>query len=738
MALDSFFHVVYAMYSADEQIVSRTLAGDRDAFGILVHKYQEMVFAYAFQKVRNEADAQDVMQEVFLRAYRSLYALRQPHRFRSWLYTIMSNECNRWLARAAKTRQREVLLADAGGDELRVEPGHTISTEGWRADLEQAMAALPDENRVAVSMFYMGDCSLKEISEFLGVSVNTVRGKLHRARQQLGRALSEQYGRLLKSHKLRGGFLMQMMEQLRHTPAPTMGFAWSSATVGKTVFSLITALCILIGLIGARDDFSTELSANQIGVSSSGTNRLPMEVALLESAPYLARSPITGVPEPTGKRPLGVSSRASTEQSRQSIDRGSTSRASGAKRANPQFSAAASESDADRLAFSGRVVDTDGNPIAGFPIAVGPLFSMDGEIQPFFMFGGFNGNAQAPTLKSDTDEEGRFSISGVKAGPIQFMPQPNYMDGGDVQPHDINQDNLVDAEVLSIDIGVMTFYPSSGERPPFGGITFTIEPGTHLENVEVVVRPRMRIRGQIVFADGTPLANAKVRTSVRRRDFEGDGRGESGSSTRIDDEGYFALYVEEPAFYTVAIEFQGLSASSEQFALEAGQRRDDLIITLDSPPISFEPTPAPVVPDRDGAWVLNPANGHAYKSIHCERWEDAQARALAEGAHLVSINDAAEQKWLVGVFGTAPYWIGLIDVEKEGEWKWMNGEPITYTNWAPDEATDSDHGEEDHVFMGLTPDGKWYDVGPGNPKWQITRMAIIEKSRPSPTPTMSR
>jgi RNA polymerase sigma-70 factor (ECF subfamily) len=297
------------MYSADEQIVSRTLAGDRDAFGILVHKYQEMVFAYAFQKVRNEADAQDVMQEVFLRAYRSLYALRHPHRFRSWLYTIMSNECNRWLARAAKTRQREVLLANAGGDELRVEPGHTIPTEGWRADLEQAMAALPDENRVAVSMFYMGDCSLKEISEFLGVSVNTVRGKLHRARQQLGRALSEQYGRLLKSHKLRGGFLMQMMEQLRHTPAPTMGFAWSSATVGKTVFSLITALCILIGLIGARDDFSTELSANQIGVSSSGTNRLPMEVALLESAPYLARSPITGVPEPTGKRPLGFQPR---------------------------------------------------------------------------------------------------------------------------------------------------------------------------------------------------------------------------------------------------------------------------------------------------------------------------------------------------------------------------------------------------------------------------------------------
>ena len=247
----------------------------------------------------------------------------------------------------------------------------------------------------------------------------------------------------------------------------------------------------------------------------------------------------------------------------------------------------------------------------------------------------------------------------------------------------------------------------------------------------------MRIRGQIVFADGTPLINADVRTSVRRRDFEGDGRGESGNPTRTDDEGYFALYVEEPAFYTVAIEFQGLSASSEQFALEAGQRRDDLIITLDSPPISFEPTPAPVEPDRDGAWVMNPTNGHAYKSIHCERREVAQAKALAEDAYLVSINDAAEQEWLVGVFGTAPYWIGLIDVEKEGEWKWMNGEPITYTNWAPMKRRIPTTVKKIMSSWDLHRT-EMVRCRSREPRWQITRMAIIEKSRPSPTPTMGR
>ena len=577
------------MYSADEELVSKTLAGDHDAFGVLVHKYQEMVFAYAFQKVRNMHDAQDVAQEVFLRAYRNLYALRHPHRFRSWLYTIMSNECNRWLARAAKIREREARLADATKDDLRVETAHAVPTEDWRVEIEQAIAALPDDNRVAVSMFYMGDCTLKEISDFLGVSVNTVKGKLHRARQQLGRALSERYGGLLKSNTLKGGFLMQMMEQIRHTPAPTMGFTWSGATVGKTVFSVITALCILIGLIGAPDDLPTELSANQIGISLSDTNRTPVEVAFVEPDSYSTRLSLPGIPVPTGERPLGASSHASTELSNQSINRGGASEARGAKPVNPRFLAAVSESDADNLAFSGRVVDPDGNPIAGFPIAVGPLFSMDGEIQPFFIFGGFNGSTQAPTLKSDTDEKGRFSISGVKPGPIQFMPQPNYIGSGAMQPHEAAQENLVDAEVLSIDIGAMTFYPPSQQRPPFGGITFTIEPGTLLKNMEVVVRPRMRIRGQIVFADGTPLSNAEVRTSVRRRYFESERRGERGRATRTDDEGYFALYVEEPAFYTVAVEFQGVSASSEQFALEAGERRDDVVITLDSPPIPIEP-----------------------------------------------------------------------------------------------------------------------------------------------------
>ncbi len=340
------------MRSDDEKLVSQTLAGDRDAFGVLVHKYQEMVYAYAFQKVRNEEDAQDVTQEVFWRAYHGLYQLRHPHRFRSWLYTIMSNECKRRLMSLIKTRQRETVLEDATDDALQIEPAHTAPTEGWRVDLEQALTELPDDNRVAVSMFYMGDHSLKEISEFLGVSVNTVKGKLYRARQQLGNALSERYGRLLESHKLKGGFLMQFMEQIQHIPSPAMASSWSATAIGKIVFSLILAVCVLIGIARHGTDSPMSLAMNRVGMRST-------EVVLLTPIIGSTASSVQVIPVETENRPRAASSRASGNQEHQLAVR----RAAPGSGGSPQLPAAAVEGSSEKLIFSGNVVDNSGVPV---------------------------------------------------------------------------------------------------------------------------------------------------------------------------------------------------------------------------------------------------------------------------------------------------------------------------------------------------------------------------------------
>ena len=89
---------------------------------------------------------------------------------------------------------------------------------------------------------------------------------------------------------------------------------------------------------------------------------------------------------------------------------------------------------------------------------------------------------------------------------------------------------------------------------------------------------------------------------------------------------------------------------------------------------------APTVPNTLGVWMGIP-NGNQYKSIRCNSWQDAQTKARKEGAHLVSINDKAEQEWLVEHFGFLSYWIGLIYSTELDEWQWSSGESVTYTNW---------------------------------------------------------
>ena len=133
------------------------------------------------------------------------------------------------------------------------------------------------------------------------------------------------------------------------------------------------------------------------------------------------------------------------------------------------------------------------------------------------------------------------------------------------------------------------------------------------------------------------------------------------------------------------------------------------------------------IPD---VWVVNPINGHSYKLIVCDDWHDAHHKATQNGAHLVSINDEAEHKWIQEIYGSGFFWIGLNDLEKEGEWKWDGGEPVTFKNWEtielfPDGNLTDD--EKDHVVMNLN--GAWQATAPQSTLWTMTRQAILENDR---------
>ena len=397
--------------------------------------------------------------------------------------------------------------------------------------------------------------------------------------------------------------------------------------------------------------------------------------------------------------------------------------------------------------FSGRVVDEDGQPVAGLIIA---LPSFPGNTPPdrhqrmrmqFEMPEGFEG-VFPPAAPSETDATGAFSIRNIATPSVSrltLFPERNS-----------------DYELSSVEIEGVPFYLDKHQFH-FGGLNFAIEPEADIENVEITVRLRMRIRGRVLSADGTPLRNARVNLMVRHRDVDGRGSGSGGGTRTLDEDGYFVDYIDDGnAYYTVTVTYQGQTVKSEEILLEDGQRLDGLVLKLEDKPEAPKPERVvvrqPQVRDpahfeaerkraeaarkreREGMWAVNPDNRHAYKMIHCETREEALERAAAEDAHLLVINDKIEQEWLLQVFGRSEnYWIGLISGTEEGKQQWDNGEPVTYTSWmSPQEATkittsaeDGDANPNYIVLVGMS--GKWQVVHPGNPLIRMTERAILEK-----------
>ncbi|UXE63290.1 MAG: hypothetical protein KA717_11965 [Woronichinia naegeliana WA131] len=102
-------------------------------------------------------------------------------------------------------------------------------------------------------------------------------------------------------------------------------------------------------------------------------------------------------------------------------------------------------------------------------------------------------------------------------------------------------------------------------------------------------------------------------------------------------------------------------------------------------------------------------NGKSYLLSSAGTWKQAQAQAVSFGGNLVTVNDAAENQFLVNSFGgTEQLWIGLTDEVVEGQFKWVNGEAVTYTNWSPGQPDDG-FGAQDYAYINFVSPGQWDD-----------------------------
>lgn len=369
-----------------------------------------------------------------------------------------------------------------------------------------------------------------------------------------------------------------------------------------------------------------------------------------------------------------------------------------------------SEAQQTETTVSGQVVDIQKNPMPGIEIGIQPI-----DISASDRFPSGLGKI---TLRSRTDSNGNFSISGISSVPVEFK----------LLPEDIS--NYM---IKTIEVGGLTLY--SHRFFGFSMIPIGITKGHHLKGMVFTVQPRMKIRGQIVFNDGTPLSNRRVKFDVKPFHLW-DSLKHRMDGTITDQEGYFSEFVRGAGTYTLSAEYFNLSAKSEPIILQDGDQYDTLVLKLSEETSTDTGNPNISKSDSEESrmnrwkamqevWAVNPSNGHAYKTIRCKSWFQAKRKAEAEHAYLVSINNVEEQKWIESLFSQNEfYWIGL-RLTSKGE-KWHNREQITYSNYTQKIDGMTSISENMHVVLDASTK-KWIGINKGSPFQHLISHAIIEK-----------
>jgi RNA polymerase sigma-70 factor (ECF subfamily) len=171
---------------ADAYYIERIQAGETEGFAVLLERYSQPVFNLVLKIVENREDAEELTQDVFLKAFRSLGSFQGESRFSTWLYRIAYNTA---VSATRKRRQEwlsidEVMIENVSEEYVSDELEQT-GKEEQLVRLEQALAQLPPDERALVTLFYLQEKTVEEVVSITKLSASNVKTKLHRIRKKL-------------------------------------------------------------------------------------------------------------------------------------------------------------------------------------------------------------------------------------------------------------------------------------------------------------------------------------------------------------------------------------------------------------------------------------------------------------------------------------------------------------------------------------------------------------------------
>ena len=172
---------------SDIELIEQTLGGNQSAYADLVKRHQRFVFTLALRFAKGREDAEEISQDCFIKAYRSLSSFQQQSKFSTWLYSIVYTTAMTFL------RKKRVDTSSIDGDESYIQienkpsgyDEYNVENKSRSYYINQAIAQLLPDDATIITMFYKGEQSLEEIAQAMGIEANTVKVKLFRARQRL-------------------------------------------------------------------------------------------------------------------------------------------------------------------------------------------------------------------------------------------------------------------------------------------------------------------------------------------------------------------------------------------------------------------------------------------------------------------------------------------------------------------------------------------------------------------------
>ena len=489
------------MELTDVQLIQNTLNGDQDAFSELVRRYQNRVHALAWRKTEDFHVAEEITQDTFLRAYRNLGSLKNPQLFAGWLYVIANRLCKTWFSKKAHEMQ-SLETVPTVELEQHAYSDYTAKQRDERASdirvelVKRLLQKLPESERIVTTLHYLAGSSVKEISGFLGVSMNTVKSRLHRARKRLQKEenmLQETLGSFQPSTALTNSIISKIKQTEVQIDTPT----------SKPFIPIVSAASTLVLVLLMLGLGSQHLARFQKPYSLDATSKMSVEIV---DASVMMNLPS----DPNVRNQIGnVDAQNKSDGKDQNVD---------AKLPSSN---------------SGRVIDEAGNPISGLKIALTPVRNVNGGWFPIIPSDENGDPIDESLYQAETNIEGHFTVTNPLGFTVKLTLFPIHRNG---------------LQMKKIQIAGMYFYPSVMIGK---GVVFETYPDAHHEDIQVILK-QPQIRVKVLHSDGTAITNTTIRCDIEIESPDGystsestDGFSTSELTADTDDNGYFVYYMDE-------------------------------------------------------------------------------------------------------------------------------------------------------------------------------------------------